>query len=157
MKKLVTLFLALFASVAAFSFAGCDKGETPEGGKSGDVVLNVESIVFTVKCDYIELGETTSVKDYMDALKANGELVFDGSNSEFGFYIESVYGRKAEDDAFWAVYTDLVKIEGDDAVYSTTEWGSFTYGGKTLGSAAYGVSSLPCVEGYTYALVYETF
>lgn len=157
MKKFLVTFWAAVAALTAFAFAGCMRGETPNGDKSADVVLNVESVVFTVKSDYIPLSGTTSVKDYMDAMQANGELVFGGSEGQFGFFIESVYGKRAEGNAFWAVYTDLVTIEGDDAVYSTTDWGTFTYGGKTLGSAAYGVSSLPCVSGYTYALVYETF
>lgn len=158
MKKL----LLIFAAVAVIAFAGCGTGlddDSKAKGEavSGNVVLDVRSVVFVADDDFTALTSATSVKDYMDALANNGELVFDGSDGEYGFYIESVYNTKAEGNAYWAVYTDLVTIEGDDAVYSNAEYGTFTYGNKTLNSASYGVSGLPCVDGYTYALVYTTF
>lgn len=154
MKK--KLFAALAAAVAAlvlFAFAGCGE-DAPAGEPKGNVSV---SVVFTANTQVTALTESTSLKDYLDALSANGELVFDGSEGDYGFFVESVYGKKAEGNAFWAVYTDLVTLEGDDAVYSNEEWGTFSYNGKTLYSAAFGVSSLPCVEGYTYALVYTSY
>ena len=155
MKKFLA---ALLAAVCLLALAGCgtdgkDKDET----KSGNVVLDVKSVVFVADGEFTTLTSATSVKDYMDALADNGELVFGGTDGDYGFYIESVYNTKAEGNSYWAVYTDLVKLEGDDAVYSNAEYGTFNYGGKTLNSASYGVSGLPCVDGYTYALVYTTY
>lgn len=155
MKKL----FAAIAAAAVILLAGCglDDGSKQKAEKSGNVVLDVKSAVFVADDHFFTLTETTSVKDYMDALQENGDLVFGGRNDTYGFFIESVYGTKAEGNAFWAVYTDLVTIEGDDTVYSNAEYGTFTYGNKTLNSASYGVSGLPCVDGYTYALVYTVY
>ena len=160
-KKLLAVLLSLVSVFALCAFAACDNGTNDSDDDSaapkGNVVLNVESVIFTANSEVIELTESTSLKDYLDALARCGELVFAGSDGDYGFMIESVYGRAAEGNAFWAVYTDLVTLEGDDAVYSNADWGTFTIGNTLLNSAAYGVSNLPCVEGYTYALVYTTF
>lgn len=154
MKK---LFAAIAAAVILLAGCGLDDGSKQKEEKSGNVVLDVKSAVFVADDGFFTLTETTSVKDYMDALQENGDLVFGGRNDTYGFFIESVYGTKAEGNAFWAVYTDLVTIEGDDTVYSNAEYGTFTYGNKTLNSASYGVSGLPCIDGYTYALVYTVY
>lgn len=156
-KKLCVVFASAVAAAALFAFAACGEAsaEKPEKGEPhGNVSL---SVAFTANTEVMTLTDSTSLKDYMDALSANGELEFGGQEGEYGFFIQSVYGKTAEGTAFWAVYTDLVTIEGDDAVYSNEEWGTYSCNGKTLYSAAYGVSSLPCIEGYTYALVYSTY
>ena len=160
MKKLFAAIAS--AALIALAFTGCGTGLDDESKQkkpevNGNVVLDVKSAVFVADDGFFTLTETTSVKDYMDALQENGDLVFGGRNDTYGFFIESVYGTKAEGNAFWAVYTDLVTIEGDDTVYSNAEYGTFTYGNKTLNSASYGVSGLPCVDGYTYALVYTVY
>ncbi len=141
MKKLIILLAAV-----ACLFAGCT--ENKQTGTRGNVDINVQSVVFVAE------GEYTSVKDYLDALAADGELVYGGKEGDYGFYIEYIYNTKAEGNSFWALYTDLVTIDGDDTVYSSAEFGTFAYGGKTLFSASYGVSGLPCISGHTYALVY---
>ena len=142
--------------IFACAFSACN-GETKPTDKSGNVILNVQSVVFTADNEFLTLNDNTSVKDYMDALANSGELVFSGSEGDYGFYIESVYNTKAEGNFYWAGDTDLVTIEGDDAIYSNAEYGTFAYGNKTLNSASFGVSGLPCVNGCTYALVYTTF
>lgn len=155
-RRAFTLFTAVLAIAALLALVGC--GETrQEGGGSGNVTINVESVVFTASADVMTLTDTTSLKNYMDVLAGNGELTFGGSETEHGFYIQSVCGRQAEGNTFWAVYTDLVTLEGDETVYSNEEWGTYEYNGKTLYSAAYGVSLLPCVAGYTYALVFSSY
>ena len=158
MKKFLVSLFAILSIAAIFAFAGCADGKTNEQGTaSGNVALEVQSAVFTASNDVLALNDSTSVKDYMDVLAENGELKFGGSESEYGFYITSVYNTSASTNSYWAVYTDLVTIEGDETVYSNAEYGTFTYGGKTLYSASFGVSGLPCIDGYTYALVYTTF
>lgn len=153
-KKFFSIFAAVCAVFALFAVAGCNKG-SEKGGGSGNVILNVESVAFTANNDVLTLDETTSLKDYMDALAANGELVFGGENGEYGFFVQSVYSTKAEGNHYWALYTDLTELDG--VTYSSAEYGTFECGGKTLYSASYGVSGLPCVAGYTYALVYSSF
>lgn len=158
-KKLTTIFVTAFLAIAMIAAAGCNsKVEEPPVDQtpvSGNVILNVESVVFTANSEVLTLTDKTSLKDYMDVLAKNGELVFGGSEGDYGFYIESVYGKKAEGNNFWAVYTDLTQLGG--VSYSDEQFGTFTYGDKTLYSASYGVSGLPCVNGYTYALVYSSF
>ena len=164
MKKLLTLLLVICATVAALSFAGCDKGGD-NSGKSGEVVLGVQNVAFTAKGDIITLNDTTSVKDYMDALKANGELVFDGNDGSYGYYITSFYATEekiisstatSSEGYSWSVYIDFITLEGDEATYAS-DYKTYDFGGKTLYSASYGVSGIPCVEGHTYAFVYEYY
>ena len=56
-----------------------------------------------------------------------------------------------------ALYEKADFTEEDGVVYADPEYGTFEHGGKTLASASYGASQLPCVEGYTYALVYQAW
>lgn len=156
MRKILSALISVAAAVCLILCLGCDK-ETGGGKTSGNVVKNGDGVVFTADGGFFKLTEKTSVKDYMDALSKSGELAFDGEDSQYGFFIKSVFGKKAEGNAFWAVYTDLVKLDGDDTVYSNSEYGTFDYNGKSLNSASFGVSYLPCVEGCTYALVYSVY
>ena len=150
-KKLLALTLALVSVFACLALTAC--GNEP----LIKVVSDGECVAFTAKSSVITFTDTTSVKDYMDALVEKGELKYEGYNGEYGFYITSVEGKKEETGYFWSLYTDLVTIEGDSAVYSSAEWGIYDLDGKTLNAASYGVSNLPCVEGYTYALVYSSY
>lgn len=167
MKKLLATFLAVCASVAAFAFAGCDNGSGENGGsdKNGEVILEVQSVAFTAKGDYITLSETTSVKDYMDALKDNGELVFGGENGSYGYYITSFYATEekiisssatSSEGYSWSFYIDFISLEGDDAIYAS-DYTTYEYNGKTFYPASFGVSGIPCVEGHSYLFVYEYY
>ena len=49
------------------------------------------------------------------------------------------------------IYTTLTTYEG--VIYSGDD--AIEVGGLTLYSALYGASGLPCVEGQSYALVYQ--
>ena len=165
MKRKLGLIVAavcLAASLAAF--AACDSSAEVSGPVAGGEVTVSASAVFTASSDIMELTETTSVKDYLDALAEAGEISYTGEESTYGFYITSVYGiaetsaTAADGSSFgysWMVYTDFV--EDDGVQYANSEYGVFDYNGKELASASYGVSYLPCVEGYTYALVYEAW
>lgn len=153
MKKFSGLLPSLLAAAVLLALVGCGENADKPNGNGGVTALD-DGIVFTVRSDFIKLSNTASVKDYLDALQKNGELTYSGKNGDYGYFIESVNGKEAAGGAWWAVYTDLVSLEGDNAVYSNAEWGIYSYGGKTLNSASYGVSQLPCVSGYTYAFVY---
>lgn len=156
-KKLLAVIVAVVSLFAVCAFTGCglddkSKRKAPSGG---NVALDVRRVAFTATSNMLNLTETTSVKDYMDALAANGELVFSGTDGGYGYFVQSFYDTKAEGNNYWAVYTDLVTLDG--VTYSDAQFGTVNYEGKTLYSASYGVSSLPCVEGYTYAFVYTTY
>lgn len=159
-KKQVLLWLCVIMALCAAALCGCGKDEreqTQDGIEHGYSAC----YVFTASQDVMTIGENTSVKDYMDALKADGRIVYEGSDGDYGFYLTSVLGlsgRAEHSDAHsysgydWAVYTTLTSI--DDVIYSTDE-SVFTYNGVALYKASYGVSGIPCVAGQTYALVYE--
>lgn len=167
MKKFLALALALIASASFCAFAGCNGGNDEssnanEGSaKSGEVVLDVQSVVFTAKEDYITLTDSTSVADYMNALKSNGELVFEGTTGDYGLMITSVYGKGGKTITStansyagydWAFYTTITEIDG---VPYSSDYQTFKYNDLTLYKASYGVSGVPCVACETYALVYE--
>lgn len=106
----------------------------------------------------IEAAETGgSLEEAMAALSKAGKLTYDGSEGDYGFYLNSVngYAPDAESSEYWAVYTTLGEYEG--VPYSSTEYGTYDYSGKTCASASYGISGLPMVEGEIYVLVVETY
>lgn len=172
MKKFLATLLSALAVAALFAFAGCapeQEGDDPTPEHEGsDPAVKAEieqgysiSYAFTASTDVLELGDKTTVKDYMDALKEDGVLAFEGSVGDYGFFITSVLGvgSKAVSSTAnsysgydWAVYTTLA--EKDGVPYAAKD-STFVYEGITLYKASYGVSGVPCVEGETYALVYE--
>lgn len=155
-KRLLAIFTVVCAIAMLCAFTACGE-EQQSGNKKASGNIVVQSVVFTASSDVMTLTDSTSLADYMDVLAEDDELVFQAENGDYGYYIVSIYATKAEGNAYWALYTDLVTIEGDDAVYSTAEYGTFEYNGKTLYSASYGASNLPCIDGYTYAWVYTTY
>lgn len=159
MKKLFKIISALFAVCvlcAAVALAGCGKSMvkflTAEDGKA-------ENAIFTVENGLIELGEDTSVAEYLAALKDKGELDYTAEDSSYGLFITSVKGIENVTDESgthgwsWTIFTNLTELDG--VVYSSAEYGTYQADGVTLYSANYGVSALPCIEGYVYALVYS--
>ena len=171
MKK--AIFAALAAAAvcfAAFFLPACTEGA---GGGNGDGTIPGEGeqtdtsvdfaayAAFTASDDVLQLTDKTSVKDYIDALADDGKIDVEGYESTYGYYITSVNGVSESTDESgtsgysWMLYTDFT--EEDGVIYADPAYGTFEHGGKTLASASYGVSQLPCVEGYTYALVYQAW
>ena len=105
----------------------------------------------------MQLADDTTLYDYLCALKEDGEINFEAEQGDYGMYITSVEGvtqtNEGTNGYSWMIYTDLTELDG--VVYSSADYGTWGYDGKTLNSASYGVSGLPAVEGYTYALVYS--
>ena len=167
-KKLLAILAAIVACISVFAFAGCqsengDSGNKEPGGDktapSGNVILDVEKVGFTASAEYMTLKTTTTVKDYMDALKENGELVFTESNGMItSFYNTAGKVISSTANSYegydWAFYIDFTTLEGDDAVYAT-DYKTLEYGGKTLYSASYGAAGIPCIDGHTYVFAYE--
>ncbi len=145
MKK----FAKIFAILTVFTMILCSCGSA--AGSGSVEASGPDSLV-------IKAGETSgTLYDLMVSLQEAGELEFSGSESEYGFFVESVNGTSADPSAnqYWAVYTTLGELDG--VVYSSSEFGTYDYDGKTLASASYGVSGLPAVEGELYALVLESY
>ncbi len=177
MKKIIaTLIISLLA--ATFTLAACTLGGTTANGggqnetgdgntqqntaNEGGTVQNGHSIVyvFTADGNVTDIDENTTMYDYMCALKEDGDLVFEGENGDYGFFVNSVMGIGPKvvsstpnfySGWSWTVYTSITTLDG--VIYS--EEASFTFDRVSLHRAIYGVSGLPCVEGESYALVYE--
>lgn len=131
-------------------------------GNHNAVINNGYSIIyaFTADSDVMEITSQSSMYDYMCALKEDGNLVFEGSESQYGFYITSVMGigskTVSSTDHFysgwdWAVYSTLESVDG--VIYG--EETILDFNGVQLHKGLYGVSGIPCIEGESYALVYE--
>ncbi len=163
MKKLSAAVAALICAAAFTVLAGCVKSDNRgQSGENNGIEQGYSiSYAFTASAEVLEISDTSSMKDYMDALKEDGALAFEGSDDDYGYYITSVLGVSSKTVSStansysgydWAVYTTLTSLDG--TIYSTDE-STFNYNGVTLYKSSYGVSGLPCVEGHTYALVYE--
>ena len=161
-KKLMSLIAATLVALSALTLASCDAlDDTPENG------IGVKMIALEGQVVAIEATQTNGTlydalvyfKDVFDDLEYLGAdaFTFEGSESEYGFYITSVNGYVPNADAneFWGVYTDLGEYEG--VAYSSAEFGTYEYNGKTYASASLGVSGMPLIEGYVYILAVSTY
>lgn len=147
MKMLAAFFSAAVLALGCVLFSACEEGQTVEGVKL------VES---TPEYVVIEATETKgSLYDAMKELKEKDLITFEGSQGEYGFYIQSVNGTAAGEGEFWAIYTSLGEYEG--VSYSTAEYGTYEYAGTQYASANYGCEGMPLVSGYTYILALSTY
>ena len=98
-----------------------------------------------------------SLEEAMSELKKMGMLKYEGSESEYGFYLTSVngYTPNSENNEYWAIYTTLGEYEGVE--YSNSEFGTYDYEGKTCSSASYGISGIPVVEGEIYVITIASY
>ncbi len=160
MKKLLTAVLASAAILSVCALAGCadDEREQSDGKIEHGYSM---CYAFTAESSTMTIDENSSMKDYMDALKAKNMLAFEGSDGDYGYFITSVFGvgsvtvsstANSYSGYDWYVYTTVTSVDG--VIYSDDK-ATFDYDGITLYKASYGVSGLPCIEGQTYALVYE--
>ena len=146
MKHIKMLAAAILALVA-FAFAACGGGY---GGakvkESADKLLVIEAT---------ETGG--SLEDALKSLQEAGKLTYEGTGSGENFYITSINGYAADvsKNEYWAQYTTLATL--DNVVYSSTEYGSYTYGGQELGYSSYGVAGMPLVKGEIYVFVIESW
>ena len=153
MKKLLLLFTAVLICFTV----GC--------GKTTNKVVDIDgdSIIFTATSSVLEIDDDTTLGNYLVALKDAGELTFEGNTGDFGLYITSMNGKANEiissalnssEGYSWTVYIDFLDIDGTPYAGDSE---TVTYGEKTLYKASYGVSYIPCLEGHTYAFVYEYY
>ena len=163
----VTLSVCAFAACATSDNGGKDQSGNQQSSTEGGNNQNAEIenghkivYVFTADSEVMTITEKSSMYDYMCALKDDGFLSFEGSDGDYGFYVTSVMGVTSKVVSStansysgwdWAVYTTVTELDG--VIYSGDE--STTIDGITLYKASYGVSGVPCIEGESYALVYE--
>ena len=145
--RFATLIVATITAFAGFVLSACGSNDT-------DATLLESSETLVV----IQANTTSgSMQDAMAKFKETGEITYEGSESEYGFYLTSVngYTPDASKNEFWAVYTTLGEYEG--IPYSSAEYGIYDYKGASCASASYGISGLPMVEGYLYILTISTY
>lgn len=112
-------------------------------------LLNGEGDLIVLRADETDTGK--SVFDALQAFAQEEKISFTYDVGDYGAMITSVNGvTLAQTNEFWAVYTSLETYEG--VSYSSTQFGTYEYGGQTIGSASYGVSYLPLVAGEIYVI-----
>ncbi len=131
MKTLPKILLVVLAVVMVFGLFACNK--------------NADEVVIKVDSAY-EMEADDTLEDYMDYLEDKGKLDYE---EEDGMII-SINGKKNTLNSYWMIYTS-------DENYSNSQWGTYEYKGKTLGSATLGATALPLNKYATYVLVYQTF
>ena len=131
MKTLSRILLVVLAVVMVFGLFACNKN-------ADEVVIKVDS-AYKMEAD-------DTLEDYMDYLEEKGKLDYE---EEDGMII-SINGKKNTLNSYWMIYTS-------DENYSNSQWGTYEFKGKTLGSATLGATALPLNKDATYVLVYQTF
>ena len=145
--RFATFIVATITAFAGFVLSAC-------GNNDADATLLESSETLVV----IQANTTNgSMQDAMAKFKEEGKLTYEGSESEYGFYLTSVngYTPDASKNEFWAVYTTLGEYGG--VSYSSAEYGTYDYKDTSCASASYGITGLPMVEGYLYILTISTY
>jgi hypothetical protein len=177
-KKIMILCLAAIGGCSLLSFASCivlvfsessfsNEESTSSESSSNEESTSSESSSSNEKSAYEVLVSnqellvvkatnvtgTVSLKDAMTALQKEGKLTYTISNG----MVTSINGveNPADYSSCWMFYSDLGEYDG--VTYTNTEWGTYTYGETNYASNAYGVESMPVVNGYTYIAHYDTF
>ena len=141
MKKIFSAILALIISIVMLSLLGC--------GENNLVIKETDTyIVITASNEQMQINSDTTLVDYMNSLKEDGELSFEIKNG----MVNSVNGIENPLDysSCWMLYTS-------DTENSNSVWGTIEYKGNTYGSAVLGAESLIIKDGYLYIWVYQTF
>lgn len=142
MKKLFNAIIAITLSVIVFSFFGCSSKE-PLVIKESDTY-----IVITVSNEQMDITNTTTLVDYMNSLKDDGQLTFEINNG----MVSSVNGIDNPSDwsSCWMIYTS-------DTDNANSAWGTIEYNGNIYGSAILGAESLIVKDGCIYIWVFQAF
>ena len=138
MKKLL---LTLLTFVLLFSMVAC-------GGETHVIKETDEKIIITVSSKQMELTDSTTLLEYMQSLKADGEFEFEIVSG----MITSINGieNPADWSSCWMLYTN-------DTELSNSTWGTAEYNGETFGSAIVGAEELIVKNGYKYIWYYQSF
>ena len=146
-KNKIAFIVAMIMAMLTIFLSACGDGDAKV-----KLLKNDETLVV------IEAVETGgSLEDALKELKADGKLDYEGSTSDYGFYLISINGYTPDSskNEFWAIYTTLVEYDG--VIYSSAEFGTYEWDNKILSSASYGVSGLPLIAGEIYILTISTY
>lgn len=146
--KFISVILAIFFALT-LTLTACS---SDTASVSAELLESTEKLV-AIKAS----AAGGSLEEAMASFRDAGKLTYEGSESEYGFYLTSVNGYTPDEAAneYWAVYTTLGEYEGVE--YSNAGYGTFDYDGKTCSGASYGISGIPMVEGEIYVLTVETY
>ena len=131
-KKVITgivaLVVAILVGVGVYTAFG---PKTSSGSKSYTVTVVSED---GSEVSYEGKTDAEVLHDLMDEVAANNDFTYEGSDSDYGFYVETVNGETADSNAgsYWAIY-----VNGE-------------YG-------QYGVDEQPVADGDNFKFAFETF
>lgn len=143
MKRKIFSFVSLLATAlfCVFCMFSCNQPDY----YSLKVTANVESKENVVVIQLVELDRSASLMQVMRKLELDKKIDFEEKDG-----MVTRIGDKANlANSYWMLYTS------DDEMSNTT-WGTYTYNGEILGSAAVGANHLTAVKGERYIWVYET-
>lgn len=144
-RKLGVLLCGILLAVSSLCwFVAC------KGGEAKAVVL--KSVTETlVVMQVVEADEGATALDALTKLKEDGEVDFTSVNGLYGAYVTSINGKAETSEGTsgysWMLYTS-------DTEFSSVEFGSVDYDGKTFGQASVGASALVVKEGEYYVWSY---
>ena len=163
MKRFTKLVLALACTAifeGMFLFVGCDKDEGVALSGTMTIVLDDKNgTIETVEADLSEFKTTDSAMDVIEALAADKEMCYKGSEGAYGMMLSDVGVYKdgaetylvSQNDAegkYIYLYTNVEKDKNDYEGMTTVE-----YEGQTLAESMNSISSMTIEDG---AIVYIT-
>lgn len=142
MKKFLVTFLVLAISILCLFAVACKEKE-PLVIKESDTY-----IVIKVSSEQKEITNNLTLLEYMQSLKADGQLEFVVS----GGMITSINNIENPSDwsKCWMLYTS-------DTENSNNAWGEIDYNGNIYGSANFGAERLIVKENALYIWVFKAF
>ena len=133
----------LFAACAPAPVVGKGRVELRESGE-GYAVIEVTA-----------QDAEASLYDALMALGREGALTVEGTEGEFGFYLEALDGVREGDGKYWFIYTSLTEYGG--VTYSDASWGTYTYDGEVYAAAAFGMEGMPLIADTVYIFALGTY
>ncbi len=144
-RKLIVTSVVCLCLVALLSvfFIGCN--EVNGGKKSITIFVGEEK--------YTLVTEGEHLVDAIEELRAYHSLYIEGSDSGYGYFLTAIGSEVAEEsNEYIAILTDDTAHQ-DITDYAVTK----VVEGTSVTTASLGVSSLPIVDGATYAFFSLTF
>lgn len=125
---IVALVVVILAGVGIYAKFG---PKTASGSKSYTLTVVAEDGTET---SYEGKTDAEVLHELLDEVAANEDFTYEGSDGDYGFFVETVNGGKADTNAgsYWAIY-----VNGE-------------YG-------QYGVDEQPVADGDSFKLAFETF
>lgn len=151
MKKSLSLLLVLLMTCVLL-LPGCQQGplviETPEADPETNLIITEDHVIIKITQEALNGATDMTLMDYMETLKAGGELEFTVSDG----MITSINGieNPADYSSCWMLYTS-------DEDNANKAWGTVEYEGKEYGSAISGAETLKIKADQLYIWVYKSF